>query len=364
VIRFFRHFRKYLIQTGGFRKYLLYGLGEIVLVVIGILIALQVSNWNEARKKRKELSILFKDTQEFLKPIGSWSGLFLHKYQNLDSVLTLLNANSEASYYQQNSELVHFLFNDTLTFKLPVFYWVSPGMRDLIDRKTEFPASHKPLIYDLVTWQDASIEVETLTGDFEQYIQSLRVRLIDKAPFLLEKDSVSLSKSIDFICETGWYRYELKRVKQFTDDLVKVMDLHRGNYGELYGQLELIENQSDSRQLDSLFRNAGFLPAKHLTDFIPAIEKPEAGFVADRGVSLPENTPEIRSWWHLLFNKTNEKITFQVLYEEWIVGEWSTSGYTILRRRIPEGSVLKVIYPDSTAQYYETGKGRYLIIDP
>jgi len=364
LIRFFRHFRKYLIQTGGFRKYLIYGLGEIVLVVIGILIALQVNNWNEARKKREELSILFKDTQEYLGSIGNWSGYFLDKYQNLDSIITLLNANSEASFYRQNPEMVHFLFNDTIAFKVPVFYWVSPGMRDLIDRKIDFPGSHKPLIYDLVTWQDASIEVETLTGDFEHYLQSLRVRLIDKAPFLLETDSVSLEKSIDFVCNTGWYRYELKRVKRFTDDLSKVMDLHRGNYGELYGQLELIENQLDSKQLDALFRNTGLLPATRLTDFNPEIEKPEPGFVPDRGISLPENTPEVRSWWHLLLNKTNQKITFQVLFEGWIVGEWSTSGYTILRRRIPEGSILKVIYPDSTVKYYKTGQGRYLIIDP
>ncbi len=34
-------------------KYLLYAFGEILLVVIGILIALQVNNWNEGRKQRQ-----------------------------------------------------------------------------------------------------------------------------------------------------------------------------------------------------------------------------------------------------------------------------------------------------------------------
>ena len=38
-----------------FRKYLLYALGEMALVIIGILIALQIDNWNTARKDRETL---------------------------------------------------------------------------------------------------------------------------------------------------------------------------------------------------------------------------------------------------------------------------------------------------------------------
>lgn len=52
MLKFFRKIRRSLIQREKFRKYLLYALGEIFLVVIGILIALQVNNWNEWRKDR------------------------------------------------------------------------------------------------------------------------------------------------------------------------------------------------------------------------------------------------------------------------------------------------------------------------
>lgn len=50
MIKFFRHIRKDLMETGKTGKYFKYALGEIVLVVIGILIALQINNWNENRK--------------------------------------------------------------------------------------------------------------------------------------------------------------------------------------------------------------------------------------------------------------------------------------------------------------------------
>ncbi|RNC92089.1 MAG: hypothetical protein ED555_02985 [Allomuricauda sp.] len=52
MIKFFRRIRQKLLSENKFSKYLLYAIGEIILVVIGILIALQINNWNENRKDR------------------------------------------------------------------------------------------------------------------------------------------------------------------------------------------------------------------------------------------------------------------------------------------------------------------------
>ena len=50
MINFFRKIRKKLADDNKPLKYMRYAIGEIVLVVIGILIALQINNWNESRK--------------------------------------------------------------------------------------------------------------------------------------------------------------------------------------------------------------------------------------------------------------------------------------------------------------------------
>jgi len=50
MIKFFRHIRQRMIKENRVSKYLLYAIGEIVLVVIGILIALQVNDWSDQRK--------------------------------------------------------------------------------------------------------------------------------------------------------------------------------------------------------------------------------------------------------------------------------------------------------------------------
>ncbi|MET1257915.1 DUF6090 family protein [Flagellimonas sp. DF-77] len=55
MLRFFTTVRRKLLSEGKSAQYLKYALGEIALVVIGILIALQINNWNEARKEEKAL---------------------------------------------------------------------------------------------------------------------------------------------------------------------------------------------------------------------------------------------------------------------------------------------------------------------
>jgi hypothetical protein len=52
MLRFFRQIRQRLITDNKFSKYLLYAVGEILLVVIGILIALQVNTWTENSQTR------------------------------------------------------------------------------------------------------------------------------------------------------------------------------------------------------------------------------------------------------------------------------------------------------------------------
>ena len=67
MIKFFRNIRKSLLNQGKTTRYFKYAIGEIILVVIGILIALQINNWNtnniQAEKEQVYLNNLKRDLQ-------------------------------------------------------------------------------------------------------------------------------------------------------------------------------------------------------------------------------------------------------------------------------------------------------------
>ena len=72
MIKFFRKIRQKLLTENKFSKYMIYAIGEILLVMVGILLALQVNNWNENRKQNIELNeYLIKIAQNIKEDIES-----------------------------------------------------------------------------------------------------------------------------------------------------------------------------------------------------------------------------------------------------------------------------------------------------
>ena len=92
MIHFFRHIRKGLINQDRAGKYLLYAVGEIVLVVIGILIALQINNWNENRKiEQSEQSILFDLRDVMIRNIEQYEEVIEQDEKSREASLKLLH---------------------------------------------------------------------------------------------------------------------------------------------------------------------------------------------------------------------------------------------------------------------------------
>ncbi|MGB3142480.1 MAG: DUF6090 family protein, partial [Maribacter sp.] len=60
MIKFFRKIRQNMLNVGKTTKYFKYAIGEIILVVIGILIALQINNWNEQRMNQNKEQVILK----------------------------------------------------------------------------------------------------------------------------------------------------------------------------------------------------------------------------------------------------------------------------------------------------------------
>lgn len=94
MIKLFRRIRQKLLSENKFSKYLIYAIGEIILVVIGILIALQINNWNEYRKERNlEDSLLGKMSDNIKDDIDQYEKVLTveSNYRiQIDSFLTVI----------------------------------------------------------------------------------------------------------------------------------------------------------------------------------------------------------------------------------------------------------------------------------
>ncbi len=104
MINFFRKIRQHLLSENKFSKYLPYAIGEIILVVIGILIALQINNWNEVRKQNRQLEIYEKSLVSELKSD-------LKSLENLDfeSTSYIKSINNYVSYYNKPNKDINVL---------------------------------------------------------------------------------------------------------------------------------------------------------------------------------------------------------------------------------------------------------------
>jgi hypothetical protein len=95
MIYFFRKIRKQLANDNKPLKYLRYAIGELILVIIGILIALQINNWSEIEKSKSESNRLLivlkldleKDIQNFKSLQTEYNDWLLQIKNILDTVL-------------------------------------------------------------------------------------------------------------------------------------------------------------------------------------------------------------------------------------------------------------------------------------
>ncbi|WP_223034350.1 DUF6090 family protein [Hanstruepera marina] len=123
MIKFFRKIRQQLLSEGKTGKYLKYAIGEIILVVIGILIALQINNWNETRQTRKIEKEILNVLLEDLNSAKAYSSQYIKSEQSyLDIIETILHNDSIKTILNSNDRTIEY-FNKAFwdfEIKIPV----------------------------------------------------------------------------------------------------------------------------------------------------------------------------------------------------------------------------------------------------
>ena len=107
MIKFFRKIRQQLLTENKFSKYFLYAIGEIALVMIGILLALQVNNWNEQRKDRvTEQKLLIALQEDLLVNINRLNKDILLEQRTINQANKIIKHLDERKSYNPSLDLI------------------------------------------------------------------------------------------------------------------------------------------------------------------------------------------------------------------------------------------------------------------
>lgn len=200
MIKFFRKIRQNLISKGKTGTYLKYALGEIILVVIGILIALQINNWNESRKQSAteqefitSLNNDLKQDKAFIERVIELNEPRIEAYEILSSDLQNL--------YNNDRDSLNSIFNNYFIGQR-TFYPISGSYESAVSGNNLTVFRNKELIQKVVRLYNSTYD-----------------RLIDNGQQLDERWAF-ISKKYSYERRTGEFRdMNPEELSEFLDDV-------------------------------------------------------------------------------------------------------------------------------------------------
>ncbi len=298
MLNFFRNFRKSLVYKGKFSRYLTYALGEIILVMIGILLALQVNNWNEERKSDEMMS---RKVQLFMKDLEhniNEANAIIDFADEYDSIFDLVISDKEIDDPITN-------YNTLLGTQTANFF--KDNLESILENEERLPEQYLPLIPDLKRldrlfqsqqkWEDISLQdreditknvIYTDDYDFTSLNQ-------DEAKIEFEKlissnqfrNRVLLSYGNTFLVENAW---DVTLIRAATANLLL--------------RLKFLSEESDQLDVEDFFVSRGLVPFKSIGCETGTIPSRYSGDFGSYRMAFP------------FYNATNETRQIEFLDED------------------------------------------------
>ena len=244
MIKFFRHIRQRLLSENRFSRYLIYAIGEIILVVIGILIAIQVSNWNDRRKELLGIEQLMDKYEEDLRLTIRSANHDMGNSVKTDSLFrkVLSNSVSKADYqdnpgYQQLSEW-RFTLNPSLN-----------NRNKLLEMEEALPAKYEGIISD-------KFRFEFIIGREQDAMNLLRESANRNDDYhnmnytwARKSDSLSIDASYDYFLSDEGYKNRLFTHWNKAMDYTRLIGLFRSESLNELIKLKMIREDCEAADL-------------------------------------------------------------------------------------------------------------------
>ena len=236
MIKFFRRIRQSLLSENKFSKYLFYAIGEIVLVVIGILIALQVNNNNERRKanllEQQYLQQLLQDFKQNKQVIGYYKEEYDRCIKYLDVTLRHTGPNVSAptkavfdSIQSINTPNVELLYaTETANSGLDLEILTNNSLKQFIKALTitykQYDINENDLNKLMLEQRKKHQQYIPLIADEPKYTQ--QHFKADTIGFLRDKEFQNIT--VDRLWVTQSAQYALEGVERHNDSIISLLE--------------------------------------------------------------------------------------------------------------------------------------------
>jgi hypothetical protein len=230
MIKFFRKIRYNLMSENKTSKYLKYAIGEIILVMVGILLALQVNNWNENRLEKNEVSNYI---QQIKTELESDIIHFFNDISKMQNWLNYLNKVSDGKYNEVDlSQLYNSLPRNLSSRNFGTSYnkMLESG---IIKHITTNQLVEKLQIYYLTNCSEYNSKTEFHANFVSDHIEGpLLLMLNQKKGFLVDPKEVleelengKIKSLINW--QISYFEYQIPSIKQNiiqAEDLIRLID--------------------------------------------------------------------------------------------------------------------------------------------
>ena len=258
MIKFFRNIRRNLMETGKIGRYLKYAIGEILLVVIGILIALQFNNQNEKRKSENEVFTIMDKLENDLLYNFNESTRILEFYKEQDKICKqVLFDDLTIEDYRKN---------DLISIVIANWFALQPKTENLtllLDNQKIAPKNLTPIINAAKLLKDREYHVNQDWENLNENIQH-NMEELTRHVSLIRLDSVSKQKRFEYMLTNEDYKKRVElywiRIQNYYDKISRF----RAQNMAVLSTIKIIRDEYSSKELKALYTHIGMNPFKEI----------------------------------------------------------------------------------------------------
>ncbi len=359
MLRFFRQIRQKLIQQENMRKYIWYALGEILLVMIGILLALQVNNWNEERKQEevaiKMLTDLGMDIERTVINSAAFEENYMSSFLYVDSLHTsilndsldqfLLNRPYMESSFRRN------LVNNPMINSVGGFgYLYNENINIILENERNYPEQYGRAL-NRVRRLEASFQSMVNQSSAMNVLEQEVVKYLSDQKWFNRLDKESIEQRIQFFHNDTYYRNRLIQYNELQKLFLNQFDIYRKYQLFYWLEFQTLVNKKGFEELIPILENAGLNRAEEVPCNTEYIENPVHTFF----------------YWNIVYNNTDEPVDLFVRYpnskEQMYYSTLEPGGFSA-RYTNKETPYLQVGKNNTCERQFTTSWNNFVVIDP